>query len=191
MNAHQQTDFVCSLAGFTHRLCALCHRGSRSNWFLPISIKVYLTSWFNTRNPTCTWGANIISSCFGREGKWKSQTQECWLGRMMFLSLAGVLFGDFASHFLPTRRTNLIFTNGAARKKIQSWTSVVLLACVALERKQIRFIRTRHMRIYVVIEAEVKIFSTPADWFSFLLETDLILDRCGGFSPHGCLRNCT
>lgn len=32
--------------------------------------------------------------------------------------------------------------------------------------KQIGFIRTRHMRIYVVIQAEVKIFSTAAAWFN-------------------------
>ena len=79
--------------------------------------------------------------------------EECWLNRMMFLSLAAVLFGDCNSHFFPTGELNFHEHKLNCKKKKNSLLifSGALGTFGAFERKQIGFIRTSHMRIYVVI----------------------------------------
>lgn len=152
VNAHQQTDFVRSLAGFTHCLCVLWHRGSRSNCS-PDKRHYYQTSWFymcniiyalgmrNKRNFLLSWLRGKVKDLDGgmlAEQDDVFESRHCFVWQ--FLILISYQWG-----------TNLIFTNWDARKKNQYWTSIVLLAHVAFEWKQIEFIRTRYLRIYVVI----------------------------------------
>lgn len=102
--------------------------------FLLISIPVIRQAGFThvTQPALEEWWTITISSCFSEEGTWKTQTQECWLHRMMFLSLASVLFGRFDSHFLPWRgQTSFSQTlTELCKKPFQYWPSMVLLAHV-------------------------------------------------------------
>lgn len=171
VNAHQQTDFVCSLTGFTHCLCVM------SPWH---SVKLfsrdkhrrYQMSRFYTCNLTCTWGMMNKHNFLLLQLRGKVKDGGMWAEwDDVFESLQCFVWPVYFS-FLTMERANLIFTN-INRTPETSHFNIEVQWCSwhisCLEWKQIGFIRTRHIRIHVVIEAEVKIFSTPVDWFNFLL----------------------
>lgn len=166
------TNWFCPQSNrFSRTASVLCHHGTQWSRSLVINIVVIRWAAFYTCNLTCTWGMINKHNFLPLQLRGKV-TGECWLNGMMFLSLSSVLFGQFYFSFLTMERTDLIFTN-TNRTLETSHFNIEVQWCSwhisCLEWKQIGFIRTRHIRIYVVIEAEVRIFSTPVDWFNFLL----------------------
>lgn len=180
--------FVCSLTGFTHCLWVMSPRDSLK---LLCEHRCYQRSWFNTCGRTST-RQMMDKHDYGLQslrGKVEELDGEMLLNRMMFSSLTSDFFGRFFSSFLTAKRTNLIFINRTAKMHILIWNfSGALGTWVALEWKQIIFIRTSCVRIYVVILAAVEI---PTDWINFQLSTESQIAAKDILPTHGCLKRCT